>query len=152
VVRPLTSSDAVRVARWRYEGPWRVYDPRPHTCPLNEDPAYLAVAGADSGLLVGFCCSGVEALVPGLEPADGVLDVGLGLSPSWVGQGHGPAFASAVLAHYRSTTGTGRLRAVVQSWDERSLRLTRSLGFVEVGRHRCEQGGVLVEYTILVAD
>ncbi|MFG1950958.1 hypothetical protein [Micromonospora sp. NPDC048830] len=57
-----------------------------------------------------------------------------------------------VLDHYRSLTGVRRLRAVVQSWNERSLRLTRSLGFVEVGKHVCEQDGVPVEYAVLVAE
>jgi RimJ/RimL family protein N-acetyltransferase len=62
-----------------------------------------------------------------------------------VGGGHGAEFGAAVLAHYRATTGAARLRAVVQSWNERSLRLTRALGFAETGRH--VSGGT--EYTVM---
>lgn len=90
--------------------------------------------------------------MPGLTPQDGVLDVGVGMNPAMVGQGNGVHFATTVLDHYRSTTGVQRLRAVVQSWNERSLRLTRSLGFVEVGRHTCEEAGTTVEYTIVIAE
>lgn len=152
LVRPLTTEDAGQIAQWRYDGPWRIYDSRPEDGLMCDNAAYLAVAGVDGGPLVGFCCSGAEATVPGLKPEDGMLDVGVGMSPAMVGQGNGVRFASAVLNHYRSTTGIHRLRAVVQSWNERSLRLTRSLGFVEVGKHTCEQSGATVEYTVVIAE
>jgi RimJ/RimL family protein N-acetyltransferase len=152
LVRPLTTEDAGQIAQWRYDGPWRIYDSRPKDGLMSDNGAYLAVAGVDGGPLVGFCCSGAEATVPGLKPEDGVLDVGVGMNPAMVGQGNGVRFASAVLDHYRSTTGIHRLRAVVQSWNQRSLRLTRSLGFVEVGKHMCEQSGAMVEYTVVIAE
>lgn len=152
VVRPLTVADAERIAQWRYAGQWRVYDSRPEDGLLSDNPDYLAVAGAPDGPLVGFCCAGAEATVPGLPAAPGVLDVGVGMDPVWVGQGYGAAFAGAVLEHYRTVAGATRLRAVVQAWNERSLRLTRSLGFVAVGEHACEQDGALVAYTVLVTD
>jgi RimJ/RimL family protein N-acetyltransferase len=152
VVRPLTAADARRIARWRYDGPWKVYDSRPEDGLMSDNAAYVAVAGADGGPLVGFCCSGVEATVPGLPVDHSVLDVGVGMDPSLVGQGHGVQFATAVLDYYRNTTGTGRLRAVVQAWNERSIRLTRSLGFTEAGDHVCEQNGQQVIYKVLVTD
>jgi RimJ/RimL family protein N-acetyltransferase len=145
VVRPLTTADAEEIARWRYDGPWSTYDSRPDEDPMPTDGDYLAVAGADGGPLVGFCCTDAEARVPGLDGEPGVLDIGLGMDPARVGAGHGLAFGTAVLDHY----GYGRLRAVVQSWNERSLRLTRSLGFVETGTHTCVQDGSPVRYTIV---
>jgi [ribosomal protein S18]-alanine N-acetyltransferase len=151
VVRALTTADAERIAQWRYDGPWKVYDSRPGDGLMSGNPDYLAVAGSDDGPLVGFCCAGPEATVPGLAAQEGVLDVGVGMNPRWVGQGHGAEFAAVVLAHYRATTGTKRLRAVVQAWNERSLRLTRSLGFTETGEHACEQNGALVTYKIVIA-
>ena len=93
---------------------------------------------------------GVEARVPGLHEEPGVLDIGVGMDPAWVGQGHGPAFAGAVLRHYREMVGTDRLRAVVQDWNERSLRLVRSLGFVDVGEHVADHGGWVISYRVLV--
>lgn len=116
---------------------------------MRSEDGYLAVAGVESGLLVGYCCSGVEARVSGLPEDDGVLDIGVGMHPTWVGQGHGVTFGAAVLAYYRETTGSRRFRAVVQSWNERSLRLTRLLGFSVAGVHVCEQNGVPVEYFVV---
>jgi RimJ/RimL family protein N-acetyltransferase len=72
--------------------------------------------------------------VPGLAEADGVLDVGVGMRPDLVGQGRGREFATTVLDFARGR-GATRLRAVVQDWNTRSLRLVERLGFVRVGTH-----------------
>ncbi len=53
LVRPLTADHGAAIGRWRYEGPWRVYDSNPDDEPLSDDPSYLAVVDAD-GALVGF--------------------------------------------------------------------------------------------------
>jgi L-amino acid N-acyltransferase YncA len=54
--------------------------------------------------------------------------MGVGMAPARVGQG---------------------LRAVVQQWNARSLRLARALGFAETGTHTCVQGGRDVAYVVL---
>ena len=63
-----------------------------------------------------------------------MLDVGVGMRPDLVGQGRGPEFATTVLDFARDR-GATRLRAVVQEWNIRSLRLVERLGFVRVGTH-----------------
>lgn len=146
MVRPLTTDDARRIAGWHYDGPWRVYDSRPADPLLTGEAGYRAVAGADAGPLVGYYCTGVEARVPGLAEQSDVLDVGVGMAPEWVGRGHGPAFGEAVLAHL---AGHRHLRAVVQTWNQRSLNLLHRLGFVHIGLHTCVQDGHDVEYAIL---
>jgi ribosomal-protein-alanine N-acetyltransferase len=151
IVRSLTVADAEQIARWRYEGPWEVYNPRAEDGLMSDNPAYLAVAGDRDGPLIGFCCAGVEARVPGLSAQDDVLDIGVGMNPAWVGRGHGAEFAGAVLDHYRKTAAVRSLRTVVQAWNERSLRLMRSLGFTEAGDHVCEQDGKQVVYKVLVS-
>jgi hypothetical protein len=108
IVRPLTVADAERIAQWRYEGRWKVYDSRPDNGLMSDNPAYLAVAGAHGGPLVGFCCAGLEAMVPGLPIDEGVLDVGVGMDPVLVGQGHGgnsPVLCSTITAAPRERTG-----------------------------------------------
>ncbi|HEX3588060.1 MAG TPA: GNAT family N-acetyltransferase [Pseudonocardiaceae bacterium] len=143
IVRELTRSDLVEIAEWRYDGPWQVYDSAGLLDPAD---GYWAVV--DEERLVGYCCVGVEARVPGLGESPGVVDIGVGMDPALVGRGLGERFGSAVVARF----GPGPLRAVVQEWNERSLRLTRWLGFVETGRHHCEQDGKDVEYVVLMRD
>lgn len=140
-VRPLSPADLSEIATWRYAGPWHIYD---SAGPLPAD-GYRAVAG-DPGPLVGFCCAGVEARVPGLVEEPGVLDIGVGMAPDLVGHGHGPAFGQAVLDHFNAA----KSRAVVQAWNERSRRLTAALGFVADRTHTCVQDGRPVDYVVLL--
>jgi RimJ/RimL family protein N-acetyltransferase len=51
-----------------------------------------------------------------------------------------------VKRHLNQLHPTLGLRAAVQSWNERSLKLARRLGFSEVFRHTSRS----VEYTVLV--
>ena len=133
-VRDLTAEDLDDIATWAYDGRWAVYD----SDGGRLDPAmgYWAVAegGLDADRLVGFACLGEDARVPGLAEVEGVLDVGVGMRPDLVGQGRGPEFATTVL-DFAATRGAGRLRAVVQDWNERSLRLVVQLGFRRTGTH-----------------
>lgn len=148
-VRPLRRSDAEAVASWAYQGPWSVYDPRPDDALISAEAGYDAVVD-DGGSLVGYVCTGQEARVPGLAEADGVLDIGVGMRPDLVGHGLGRAFGTVVLGHLRERYGERPLRAVIQSWNERSLRLARNLGFSDAGTYRCVQDGHEVSYTLLV--
>jgi [ribosomal protein S18]-alanine N-acetyltransferase len=148
-VRPLQQQDAEAVASWRYQGPWSTYDPRPGDELISAQAGYHAVVD-DTGSLVGFVCIGQEARVPGLAAEDGITDIGVGMRPDLVGRGLGSAFGAVVLGHVRDLCGDGPLRAVVQDWNERSLRLARRLGFRDAGAHSCAQDGADVSYTILV--
>jgi [ribosomal protein S18]-alanine N-acetyltransferase len=132
-VRELTPADLDDIAGWRYDDRWAVYDSEG---PLDPGLGYWAVVDGEGAAerLVGFGCLGEDARVPGLPEADGVLDVGVGMRPDLVGQGLGPEFATTVLEFARGR-GATRLRAVVQDWNARSLRLVERLGFVRTGTH-----------------
>lgn len=130
-LEPLTAEQGEAMAQWRYPGPWAVYDV---TGPIDPAGGFWAVLD-EEGQVAGYACFGLEARVPGLDERPGVLDVGVGMRPELTGQGRGAAFAAAVLEHGRSVSGAGRLRAVVQEWNERSRRLLGRLGFEETGTH-----------------
>jgi RimJ/RimL family protein N-acetyltransferase len=128
---PLTVEQGEAMATWSYPGPWSVYDT---SGPIDPAEGFWAVVD-DADDVVGFACFGVEARVPGLDEAPGVLDVGVGMRPDLVGQGRGREFARAVLDHGAAVSGLTRLRAVVQEWNARSRRLLAGLGFAETGTH-----------------
>ena len=132
-VRDLTADDLADIATWAYDGRWSVYD---SDGPLDPDLGYWAVVEATphGERLVGFACLGEDARVPGLAERDGVLDVGVGLRPDRVGQGLGPTFAGTVL-DLAADRGARRVRAVVQDWNGRSLRVLARLGFQRTGTH-----------------
>jgi [ribosomal protein S18]-alanine N-acetyltransferase len=149
-VRPLQRSDAEAVASWAYQGPWSIYDSRPGDALISAEAGYDAAVVDDDGSLVGYLCVGQEARVPGLAEAEGVLDIGVGMRPDLVGQGRGRSFGTVVLEYLRERYGDQPLRAVIQSWNERSLRLARNLGFRDAGTHQCVQDGHEVSYTLLI--
>jgi ribosomal-protein-alanine N-acetyltransferase len=147
-VRSWTRADAESVARWRHSGRWSVYDQR-DVDGMTAAAGYRAVVAADDHRLIGFYCVG-EALVPGIEPDDGVIDIGVGMAPALIGNGHGTAFLEAVLDDLGGRPPTKPVRALIQSWNVRSLSLVRRCGFLEIGTHRCVQGAGEVDYVIVV--
>ncbi len=123
-----------------------MYDQRPDDAIAGR----RAIVDAADGTLVGYYCTGEDARVPGLAADDGVVDLGLGMAPDLVGRGHGESFATAVLDDVRRTQSATALRAVIQTWNSRSLALARRIGFVATGTHRCGEVGHEVTFTILI--
>ena len=86
-VRALTGADGQAILAWRYPGRYSTYD--------FDDPSALdsdTWAVTDGGELIGYCCFGAPARVPGAGEEPGVLDVGYGLAPELMGRGLGPRF------------------------------------------------------------
>ena len=148
-VRSWTPVDTRSVARWRYPGRWSVYDLQDGD-DMTAAGGYRAVVAADDGRLIGFYCVGGEALVPGVEPDDEIVDLGIGMAPVFVGNGHGTAFLHAVLDDLGRQQPAKAVRALIQSWNVRSLSLARGFGFLENGTHRCVQDGEEIDYTVVV--
>lgn len=131
---PLTV-DAVRaLLQWRYPEPYALYN----TNGENEaeelsyflDPrhAYYALYD-DAGQLVGFCCFGQEARVPGGDYSEAALDIGLGMRPDLTGQGHGDNFLAAILAYAEQEFETRQFRATIATFNGRSMRVFAKAGF-----------------------
>lgn len=140
-VRELTSDEADEIGRWTYEG-------RDVTYEFDDgppDPAdgYHAVEDGQ-GRLVGYCCFGAEARVPGIDAVPGVVDVGYGMRPDLVGQGRGRPFLAAILDHARTLEAPDRFRALVLDWNQRSRATCRNAGFTEVGEATTDQGRFVV--------
>ncbi len=147
-VRPMTADDAALVAGWRYVDKASVYNldsPRPL---LEELDCFHAVT--DAGTLIGFCCAGKAARVAGMCEEPDTLDIGMGMDPALMGRGHGAAFGRAVLRYLTSRHPGQALRAVVQDWNQRSLQLTRRLGFADAGELIVRQNGRPVRYRVVV--
>lgn len=143
----MTVGEAADVASWRYAGDWSVYDlPTPQPV-LDNLSSYHAVVSSDG--LIGFCCTGVEARIAGMTGNPAILDVGIGMNPKLVGRGNGARFVEIVLRYLDEHHPSVTLRAAVQTWNERSLRLTRRLGFRDTGELIAVQGDRSVSYRIV---
>ncbi|MGH2352706.1 MAG: GNAT family N-acetyltransferase [Chloroflexota bacterium] len=133
--RRMDEPDARAILAWRYEGPYAFYncDPaeveasvRTFVEPRN---TYYAIRTAEHGLM-GFCCFGPEARVPGGDyTGDGVLDVGLGMRPDLTGKGIGPGFVAAILAFAAQELAPSGFRLTVAAFNRRAIRVYEKVGF-----------------------
>jgi ribosomal-protein-alanine N-acetyltransferase len=131
----MAPKDVEMVASWRCDGPWAVYN-RNGQAPQPID-AFATVRAATGGEVIGFFCVGAEARVLELQKVDGILDLGCGMNPDWVGRGSGGCFGAAVLHGARNRFDSNQIRAVVQSWNERGIRVLTTLGFERWSTHVC---------------
>ncbi|WP_319436091.1 GNAT family protein [Mycobacterium sp. RTGN5] len=143
----MTAGEAELVATWQYDGDWSIYNLDSAESILDDLACYHSVL--EHARVLGFCCTGVAARVPGMTEEPGILDVGLGMDPALVGQGHGAAFGAAVLRYLAAQDPDQTLRAVIQDWNVRSLRLTRRLGFSDVGQLVVHLSDQPVTYRVL---
>ncbi|WP_445168054.1 GNAT family N-acetyltransferase [Mycolicibacterium sp. Dal123E01] len=144
----MTTDQAELVSTWQYDAQWSVYNLDSAQSLIADLACYHAVVADER--LIGFCCTGTAARVPGMTEDSSILDIGVGMEPALTGQGHGAAFGDAVL-RYLSTHRPGQtLRAVVQQWNARSLALARRLGFADTGELTTTQGGRPATYRVLI--
>jgi len=132
-ISPLCEKGARQIITWRYDPPYDLYDLSPVdlTGLLNPAYRYHQILDRDK-IMVGFCCFGEDAQVPGGnydrdEP--GVLDIGVGLRPDLTGKKLGKVFVAAVLAYAKKTYHPEIFRVAVASFNQRSLKTFRGLGF-----------------------
>lgn len=141
---PLAEEDADAILEWQYSGELAAYgfataDPDERAEERHDllDPAngYHA-ARTRNGELVGFCCFGPDAQVPGGDYREPALDVGLGLRPDLVGRGLGGAFVAAILDFSRRELAPPLFRLTIATWNRRATLVYERAGFRAAGRFR----------------
>ena len=131
--RELTRSDADEIARWKYAEPYSIYDGGDADRLLQ----YTYFTGLDEeGNVVGFCCFGEDARVPGLSKEDGVLDVGAGLRPDLTGIGLGGPFLREACRFGGELYAPERFRVVIAAFNRRAQMVAHALGFERAGTLR----------------
>jgi len=83
--------------------------------------------------MIGVRSFGQDGQVPGGSYDSSALDTGGGLRPDLTGKGLGREAISAGLEFGRREFAPGAFRVTVASFNERALRLVRSLGFRAAG-------------------
>lgn len=138
-IRTLTEIDAEAVATWRYPGRYQTYDVREV---ITSATGFWAVE--HEATLVGYCCFGHEARVPGAVEEPGILDIGYGMRPDLMGQGLGREFVGAILDFAIRRFSPSGLRLLILDWNDRSRKVAVALGFESEGVLRSTEGSFLV--------
>lgn len=153
---PLDATDARAILAWRYDGPYAVYNPQPPdldvAVAILTDPANAYFAARDEvGALIGFCCFGADAQVPGGDYADHApLDISLGLRPDLTGGGRGLSFLLAVLALGRERFAPPRFRLTVAAFNERARKVYSRADFRPLACFWRGEGADAPEFLIMI--
>lgn len=153
-LKPMTEECAIEIVEWRYPEPFAVYNPidghaGEYIAHLME-PHHNYHAVFQEDRLVGYCCFGEDAQVPGGDYSlPETMDVGLGMHPDLIGQGRGRAFLAAILDFAEKQYGSRQFRSTIATFNERSQRLFASAGFRPVQRFISKQIGAM-EFMVMV--
>jgi enoyl-CoA hydratase/carnithine racemase/RimJ/RimL family protein N-acetyltransferase len=124
-VRQLTIEDGMDLASWSRPGAWHIEDALEAPEP---DEGYWAVVDRDD-LLLGFCCVGAAARVPGAPQDDDVIDVAIGIRPQLAGRRWSGELGRAAVEYAASVALDRRLRTTVPEWNEVGRRAAQQAGF-----------------------
>lgn len=131
---PMDDKRARAILAWRYPSPYNCYDLNAEdvegTVAFFVDPenAYYAITDR-LGKLVGYCCFGADAQVPGGDYGAAALDIGLGAHPDLTGQGQGFTFVSACLEFARQAYPARMWRVTIARFNRRARRVWEKAGF-----------------------
>lgn len=142
---PMNADYANEIAHnWKYDGIYAFYnmtsdedDLKEFLDPANWDGKYFAVLGSNKDL-VGFFQ---------FDFRHDVVEIGLGLKPELTGKGLGKGFVSAGLEYIqKSNPGVRRVVLNVACFNERAVRLYKSLGFTVTNTKKVETNGSLYDF------
>lgn len=131
---PMTPAFAADIVTWRYPAPYECYDMTGASQALLTSPEGGFYALMEGRELIGFRSFGVDGQVPGGTYDASALDTGGGLRPDLTGKGLGREAIGTGLAFGRREFTPAAFRVTVASFNERALRVVRSLGFVSTAR------------------
>lgn len=135
--KAMTANAARHILGWRYEAPYDLYNLEPEGNPQHEVAYFCDPQNRYYGIwhgerLLGFCCFGPEAQVPGGDYSSPALDIGIGIDPDLTGQGGGAAYVKAVLDFARQHFAPKTFRATIAAFNERAQRACRRNGLMPV--------------------
>lgn len=155
VFSPMAEASIRTIATWVYEPPYALYnweaEPTEEELRFFVDPAngYYSISDHD-GALVGYCCFGADAQVPGGEYSVTALDIGLGVRPDLTGRGRGHLFSEGVVEFARRSVAALPLRVTVASFNQRAMRVWERTGFHQQATFRTTRQGR--EFTIFTRE
>ena len=130
----MKESSARAIVLWRYESPYDVYNHElgeiEESLQVYLDPKhhYYCMIVREHGL-VGFCCFGSDAQVPGGDYSTSALDIGMGIRPDLTGQRNGSDYAKAVLEFAQRTFAPEIFRVTIAQFNKRAQRVWENAGF-----------------------
>lgn len=142
-VMPLSQDLALEIAtQWRYDVPYDFYnaaaDPEDYAELVSAEARadrYFAVIR--NGALMGYFC---------FEKTNEGLELGLGMKPSYTGQGNGRAFYKTIEDYLKENLSPKKIRLAVAAFNERAQALYRAVGYTEVNHYPQKTNGGVYDF------
>ncbi len=146
----MSPRSAAAIITWRHPHPYDTYDFDTGELGNLLAPEYRYHELLEADELVGYCCFGEDATVPGGAYTDDALDIGWGMRPDLMGQGRGREFVAAILGFARETYRPARLRVTIALFNGRSRAAAERAGLtIERERFTSPSG---MDFAVLVTD
>lgn len=153
---PMTKDKAVQISKWKYREPYAFYDmDDSEECIfelLHEDYFYGLNA---EGALSGFICKGCSARVPGgyavgiYDQYTKVMDIGIGLTPDFTGQGKGRDFLTDGLNFLHERYKVNHFQLVVAGFNQRAIKVYERIGFEKGTSFKSSVNGQEISFTVM---
>lgn len=144
----MSAPSAAAIITWRHPPPYDTYDFDGGELASLLAPQYRYHELWEADELVGYCCFGDDARVPGGAYTDDALDIGWGMRPDLMGQGRGREFVAAIVDFARQAYRSSRFRVTIADFNMRSRRVAEGAGLtLERERFTSPSG---VDFTVLV--
>ena len=132
---PMTQEHARAILGWQSSAPFGFYNHRPSELEADlrtfldpQNPYYSVIE--DHIKLVGYCCFGTEAQVPGgVHETDDTLDIGAGMLPDLMGTRLAPHFLNSILDWASARFSPKHFRMTVACFNRTVIRLCTEAGF-----------------------
>ena len=154
-LKPITPRDARAISRWRYGGPYSIYNGDPASVDSLLRPRLLYHSVYDEGGdLVGYFCFGEDARVSagrrlGVYEREVALDIGLGMRPDLTGRSLGEEFVQAGLRFALEAYSPLAFRLSVASFNRRAIRVYERAGFEIVESFGAPRSGGEREWVLM---
>lgn len=152
----MNASAAREILSWEYDPPYDFYnlanagEVRVLDSFLDPVNRCHRIESPELGL-IGFCCFGPDARVPGGDYSADRLDVGLGLRPDLTGSGLGSEIIPLVCEFALDRFGAADLRVSIAAFNRRARRAWGKAGFELTGEfERSTDGEPFVQLSLIV--
>lgn len=146
LIRQFTKDAVETMLSWRYAPPYSRYNMGSEDSLADEiafftdaTNGYYAIWQGDE--LIGHCCFGYDAQVPGGDYSTPALDMGVGMRPDLTGKRLGSTHLQAVLAFALATYPHDTLRATIAAFNVRAQKAAMSIGFQPIATFSATTNG-----------
>jgi [ribosomal protein S18]-alanine N-acetyltransferase len=156
--KPMDKEHAIAITHWEYPDPYCMYNMDQNEEAISEllNGEYFR-AENEQGELIGYCCHGTSARVPGGYQAgvyenNASLDIGFGLRPYLTGHQLGYPYHCEVIDYLYKKYAVQQFRLVVASFNKRAINVYKRAGFQTTASFKSKVNDKEIDFIAMELD